>query len=626
VSRLQSAKLQWYFERLRVMRPAEVAHRVGERSRQVMYRRRPPSVALAHLEHGGPQLFAPLLRSLASVPGTDAYWRQAATTIRSGSVSLLGQTWPATKTPDWRRDPVSERRWPMDYAFDIDYRHGSDSLGEAKYVWELNRLLYLLPIAAHAAATDDAELAALARCHVDDWLLSNPPYYGVAWASGIEVALRLVAMLTVEEILAEVGVAGGFAERVHIGVLQHVDWLTRFPSKYSSANNHRVAELGGLLLAAAKHPSVARRLNVRALLAELNTVAAAQFFADGVGAEQSSSYAAFTLEWLAITAHVAATAGWPISAELTSTMTRAANALRDFTDVNGNLVRYGDDDEGRVLTAAVPPEQFSAGVMTLLPSNVATSPPSQGVRSFPQSGYVVARTIEDEHEALWVFDHGPLGFGEIAAHGHADALSVWLHYGGKPVFVDAGTYLYHSGGPWRDYFRGTSAHNTVTFAGLPSSVTAGNFNWRRGSRAKAWCVAVDPTAWSVEGAHDGYVSRLGVVHRRRIERVGPGHFRITDTASGDSATSAQWSLLLAPDLRAHQRADGWIIRRGDVPIATVRSGSGWAVSTLRGSQAPLGGWHSARFGELSASDQLLLTGALGDGAELVVDVHLGVGP
>ncbi len=29
------------------------------------------------------------------------------------------------------------------------------------------------------------------------------------------------------------------------------------------------------------------------------------------------------------------------------------------------------------------------------------------------------------------------------------------------MFVDPGTYLYHSGGKWRKYFRSTAAHNTI---------------------------------------------------------------------------------------------------------------------------------------------------------------------
>ena len=55
--------------------------------------------------------------------------------------------------------------------------------------------------------------------------------------------------------------------------------------------------------------------------------------------------------------------------------------------------------------------------------------------------------------AVLTFDHGPVGYLSIAAHGHADTLAVWLSIGDQPVFVDAGTYLYHSSRALRDAFR-----------------------------------------------------------------------------------------------------------------------------------------------------------------------------
>ena len=39
-------------------------------------------------------------------------------------------------------------------------------------------------------------------------------------------------------------------------------------------------------------------------------------------------------------------------------------------------------------------------------------------------------------------DGGPLGFLSIAAHGHADALSVEVRYDGVEVLVDPGTYCF----------------------------------------------------------------------------------------------------------------------------------------------------------------------------------------
>src|SRR5690606_37160300 len=99
-------------------------------------------------------------------------------------------------------------------------------------------------------------------------------------------------------------------------------------------------------------------------------------------------------------------------------------------------------------------------------------PRGRGVRTFAEGGYTVLRD-EVGHRALMLcMDHGPLGFLSIAAHGHADTLALWLTYDGKPLLADAGTYLYHSGGPWRDAFRGTGLHNTLAIAGESSSLVS----------------------------------------------------------------------------------------------------------------------------------------------------------
>ena len=78
-----------------------------------------------------------------------------------------------------------------------------------------------------------------------------------------------------------------------------------------------------------------------------------------------------------------------------------------------------------------------------------------GLRSFPTGGYSVIRG-KGEAPAVLTFDHGPVGYLSIAAHGHADTLAVWLSIGNQPIFVDAGTYRYHSRRVLRDAFRHTA--------------------------------------------------------------------------------------------------------------------------------------------------------------------------
>ena len=80
-------------------------------------------------------------------------------------------------------------------------------------------------------------------------------------------------------------------------------------------------------------------------------------------------------------------------------------------------------------------------------------------------------------------DAGPLGFLSIAAHGHADCLSLLLSVSGKELLVDPGTYCYHTEREWRDYFRSTAAHNTVRVDGVDQSQIAGAFLWAEKAEA-----------------------------------------------------------------------------------------------------------------------------------------------
>ena len=139
-------------------------------------------------------------------------------------------------------------------------------------------------------------------------------------------------------------------------------------------------------------------------------------------------------------------------------------------------------------------------------------------RAFPDGGYyVLGCDFETRNEIRLVADAGALGYQAIAAHGHADALAFILSVGGHEFFMDSGTYTYFAAGPWRRYFRGTSAHNTLRVDGVDQSCPGGNFMWLRkaGAGCSLWQTSAERDVF--EGWHDGY-ARLPdpVMHRRRI--------------------------------------------------------------------------------------------------------------
>jgi uncharacterized heparinase superfamily protein len=613
-------RLSWYAARLRSMPPREFLHRVTESTRKASGRRwRPPPTPA--LSAGAPRL-AELVLGFPE-PATRVHWKDCAAAFTDGRIALLGVEWQvAGPGPDWALDPATGRRWPSGYCFDVDYRHGCRDLADVKYVWELNRLQFLIPVAAHAAVEGDRRLAAEVAGQVEDWVAKNPACQGVVWSSGIELAIRALSMLTVLELVEHLGPAPQLRATVVESVHQQLSWLRRFPSLFSSANNHRVAELAAVAIAGSALPGLVSADQLAAAWDELGERALQLFCPDGVAAEQAPGYGLLSLEWLTIC--LAIDGRLRFAPSVIERIRDAAEAIDAIRDCAGNVVAFGDDDGSRLLTSALPAAVAIDVVLDL--AGGVPSRRSPAVRTFPVGGYTVGRALDHGAETLWLFDHGPLGYGHLAAHGHADNLAVWAHRAGRPLFVEAGTYLYHRAGPWRDYLRGTGCHNTLRVAGVDSSLSSGPFNWLPGRRARGVLRSAGQHGhtWWAEADHDGYQSGLGIRHRRRIERVDDAWYRLTDWLDGGEA-AVRWSLLLAPDLELVEQESGWVVRRGGAPVCTleaVEAPDGWRWETARGRGAPdLAGWCSPRFGELEPAWQLFVHARLSGGSPLVVDVR-----
>jgi len=571
--------LLWYGHRLTAMSPAEWLHRAHE----VAKRRRGKAL-------GGwtryacaatlPRLpidetrFAVLAHEIA--PDGEEFWHAA----QSGHWSFLGRDWPraAAKEPGdmWHLDPETGRGWPLDYCFDIPFRHAR---GDIKYVWELNRLQFLPPLAALARQRGDATIRDWCLASMESWIDANPPFLGVNWLSGIELACRATSLVLAVSLLGPETVPAALSDKLRAALNAHAVWLYRYPSLYSSANNHLIAEAAALYILGATmtelpHAARYRDYGFRTLVREADK----QILADGVGAEQSPTYTAFTMEWYLLALAVASSRGETFPAIVTERLHRAAVHLRWLTDSEGAQPRIGDDDEGRVIRSGPAREKRYVSAilsnLSALTKDESLAPPVarpelrdlflgaapplrqtlEGTRHFDVGGYTVFRREINGRETMLAFDHGPLGYLSIAAHGHADALAVWLHIDGQPVLIDAGTYLYHSGDAARNYFRGSRAHNTLSLDDEDQSRISGPFNWA--SKAKAWRLTED--GLGTVARHDGYKSRFGLIHQRGVAFDIADGYTITDEFIGTPAKAnavARIRYFLSPDLEVAQSAD-----------------------------------------------------------------------
>jgi hypothetical protein len=472
----------------------------------------------------------PLRRPPATAPGPDPRW-----------------PWPDPARPI---APLPTDDWPPDEPVLGGTRDPRDA-------WEITRL--------QTATVEDARA----------WLAANPPGRGIGWANAMEVALRLVSLVRI----------GADRAAVHA----HADWVLRHPSLDSSANNHRVAELGALALAATALPDLPDARRWRAEAADLARVLRDQLHPDGVGVEQSVHYLAYDLEW----ARLADRCGVE---DLREPIARAERFLASVTDATGQRPALGDDDGGRVLAGQVDP--VGAGTES---------------RCFRDGGLTALRS----DGLLVLVDHGPLGGATLAAHGHADALAVYVHDEHGPVVVGRGTGRYQPDVAVRRFHRGTSAHPTVVVDGADQSEALDHpFLW--GRRAEARLERVDLEEGRVVAAHDGYRGRA-VVHRREV-RVRGREIELLDTLDGERLHHVAVHLPLAPDLRVDEALRVW---RGDRPVADVIFDAPLAPKVVRGGPRPGLGWHSPAYGRWVPAEAIAGSAVVAAPATVRTRIRLG---
>ncbi|HEX4082042.1 MAG TPA: heparinase II/III-family protein, partial [Acidimicrobiales bacterium] len=222
---------------------------------------------------------------------------------------------------------------------------------------------------------------------------------------------------------------------------------------------------------------------------------------------------------------------------------------------------------------------------------------------------------------------GPHGFLSIAAHAHADALSIELRCDGVELLVDPGTYCYHDSPDWRAYFRSTIGHNTLEIDGRDQSTSGGPFLWTRHARSRLLDVHADDDGsqrWVAE--HDGYADLPVPAHHRRSLTLDPAarSLRIVDRVETDGAHALRLAFHLGPTVDAvvngAQATLRWEQPDGGAGTARLFLPDQLTWKAHRGSTGPVLGWYSAGFGQKQPTTTLVGTGHAAT-VELVTEVQ-----
>lgn len=531
---------------------------------------------------------------------------QEADALLRGEWMLFGYPVRLDDPPVWNRNYLLGKEWTDAPAKALDYRR-IDVAGGVRYVWELSRGQPILRLAIAYALTRDTRYAATCRRWLLDWMERNPRGWGIHWTSALEHAIRVFAwsygLVLLGDALSEADIG-----KIVGALVQHGEFIERHLSLGSSANNHLIGEAAALAFLGSLLPdgTLAQRWRERGYTL-LQREALRQFYDDGVNAEQAFGYLPFVWEF-----YLHAYRLRPIPEAVAVRLQRSLDFVRHVMDASGYVPQVGDEDDGTVVPlwsasanrycvvgralaqqigAEPPPAQTDADealCQWLFGNAPASGTRFPDARLYPDGGYAVLNS-ERWHV---VFDAGPLGLGSLAAHGHADALSLWASLDGKPLLIDTGTYAYHEDPEWRDHFRSTPAHNTIALDNRNQSEIQGPFLW--GRKAHSEFLQCDLRQQCVAGKTDAYAPDTV----RRCVTLKDETLVVQDHIEQDVAQSAQWFWHFHPDWQV-EPVEAGVWRLTDGPrVCTVRlTGlTEYEARLYRGDEATKLGWYSPRFG------------------------------
>ncbi len=447
----------------------------------------------------------------------------AAREVTEGQVRLFGGAFqPLELTPTGKLDHWTRHTGAQ--------HHGED----IKLIWEPARFGWATTLGRAYLVDKDNLFAEAFWSLVETFAQGNPPNTGPHWASGQEVALRLIALAFSAGLMAEApattrerqfllaGMLAAHAERI----LPTLDYAR------SQNNNHLISEAVGLYTAAValpEHPQARKwkEQGWRWLHHALQT----QIDEDGTYSQHSTNYHRLMLQ-LALFARRLAEEKMesfpPRSLSKLAAATRWLLALLDKP--SGGVPNLGGNDGAYILPLTTcpyadfrPVAQASAQAFL----NETPLPPGPGDEmTLWLGGRPVEETPVVPNPSIlrlsglhsWAYLRAVHFSGRPA---HADQLHLDLWWRGSNITMDPGVYQYNADAPWDNPLDVTAVHSTLTVDGQPQMTKAGRFLWLDWAQAEVLDTSrdeLDRLTWAV-ARHDGY-RRLGISHRRMVSVEG----------------------------------------------------------------------------------------------------------
>jgi len=533
-----------------------------------------------------------------------------------------------SKVTNWRKDPASGKISPLQYYGKIK-RQDFKTNGDVKYLSELSRMEFLPFWAFQYVCTSDEYYRKKITEIITVWNVQNPYLKSIHWTSGIEVAIRSVNLIYTLIILTRFEKPSEkIKTEICWQITRNYEFLKKHLSKFSSANNHRMAELMGLNVIAScfsvKEKEVKKWQNL--FFTEVKN----QINPDGVHNELCSQYHAEVLDQILITQEFLKARDVEIPNQVSELNKKMFEFNQQIVSAKSETI-FGDNDEGSVLNPYFDTE-FNLFQSQLASANYLFKTKYQSTGKTDFRNYLIfgkALKIEEnkpllkdqvfegsgygffydpENGAKLSFDVGKMGDSISAAHAHSDIFHFNFSKNGVPFFVDPGTFQYHSKNLfWRNYFRSISAHSTISINQNQHAKMNGRMSWWKMPDVKIESVEINENRSICKAVSDAFKND-GVTHRRQfIVDKKRKKVSIEDVLISENNTKHQLDFYLQLHLKVKIIKEGktWKLKNENETVLLQNELFDQAQLISGNSNQPLG-WFSPQFGQKTIGQTLHL--------------------
>jgi hypothetical protein len=436
----------------------------------------------------------------------------------------------------WHLNPIKDIEWPKDVHWSkaLLFKQG----GDIKMVWEINRFSQVYYFVRAYLLTGDPKYIKEYISQVRDWAKNNPYPDGVNWASGQELAIRVLAWIfglynfSNSKIIKE----NDFVLLLKLIYLhaQHIYSNIHY-SYFAVHNNHLIGEALALYVIGTLFPFFDRASKWKKRGRKiLEGKALKQFYPDGGYCQLSHTYHRLALHYYLWAIKIAEENNEPFSHNMYDILRNSLHFL--FQNMNlsdGKLPNWGNND------GALMNPWTNCDFTDFRPVISAVYAVTENKRIFKSGPW--------DEEMLWFLGHLPKGrtifsqkscsFKWSGLHiirkspqdfivmrcgtppdrfGQADQLHVDIVLDGENIIPDGGSYLYNDVLQYHRFFVGTRSHNTVYIDDEDQMLLWRRFKWLYKTEANV--LSWNPAQFKIKGEHYGY-KRLdkGLIHTRTVD-------------------------------------------------------------------------------------------------------------